>query len=89
MGSVPVIIIDGADHHGLIDGWIAWGGLVALWTLMGISVQAAPGVVISHISDWWFRYFLWNCGPINVTLHYWWLVNTDSGNGLVLSEQYW
>ena len=52
MGSVPVIIIDGADHYGLINGWIAWGGLVALWTLMGISVQAATGVVISHISDW-------------------------------------
>ena len=39
--------------------------------------------VIRKHTDYVHEHFLWNCSQVNATEHFWWDVNTDSGNGLV------
>ena len=68
------------------------------WSHIPRTVQSPPGHAIdpwdiwipfyrsnssTSFSDWWLRYLMWNCPQTNVTETYWWLVNTDSDNGLV------
>ena len=39
----------------------------------------------ANFTDWWLRYFWWNCPQLIVTGYHWWYVNIGSGNGLVPS----